>query len=196
MKGMMEMHNIAIVVFSVLLLCLLGCSSGIRPDPGPWNSDDAELVAENLISDALFATWYRDFATKNKEKPRVRLGEVTVRTNGETVSTAFFMKQIEDGLINSGKIRVIQSQKEANDTRKEIDDASKHSGNNTPDAGKENAADFILRGEMTVQDHMEGPREIRAYIVSLNLTHIQTGDKVWQKTEKIKKYIEKKNTKW
>lgn len=163
---------------------------------GKWNDADAEQVSQKMISEALSRPWLNEFIAAKKRNPKVRLSEVKVRTNGDTVSTAFFMKAIEDDFINSGKISVIQSKEEAALSRSEIDDATKHSANNTPEAGKENAGDFILRGEITVQDDIEGQRGVKAYAISLNLTNIQSGDKVWQKTEKIKKYVEKKNARW
>lgn len=164
---------------------------------GNWNDTDARQVAQTLISDALGRPWLDNFIKKNNRNPKIRVSEVIVRATGESVNTAMFIKKMEEEFINSGKIDVVQSRVEAKNTRSEVDDAQKHSGENTPEAGKETAADFILSGEVSTQHDTEGQRSVKSYIVALTLINQQSGGKVWQKAnDDIKKDVQKKNAKW
>jgi PBP1b-binding outer membrane lipoprotein LpoB len=58
--------------------------------------------------------------------------------------------------------------------------------------GREQGADYMMTGEInTIQDR-EGGRQVTYYQADLNLTNIETNEKVWLGQKKIKKLIERK----
>ena len=49
----------------------------------------------------------------------------------------------------------------------------------------------MLIGSIKSQIDTEGRRQIRYYQIDLELIHLETNEKVWIDTHKIKKYIQK-----
>lgn len=58
--------------------------------------------------------------------------------------------------------------------------------------GLENGADFMLQGTVNSIVDQAGKEKTVYYQIDLELTNIQTNDKVWIGDKKIKKYIGKK----
>jgi PBP1b-binding outer membrane lipoprotein LpoB len=163
---------------------------------GRWNDTDSRKVAETLVTSSLQKSWCDAFTAKNSRKPVVRLGKVVVRSNGDDISTEIFLNDLRRAFVNSGKITVVQNKVEAAQTRDEIQEQADFAGSNRKKAAQETGADFLLKGVINVQDDIEGKKGVKFYSVDLDLTDIQSGEMVWTDNKKIKKIVERSNTKW
>ena len=55
-------------------------------------------------------------------------------------------------------------------------------------------ADFILVGEITSIEDIEGNREVIYYQIDLNLTDLESNERVWIGQHRIKKFVERSRT--
>jgi hypothetical protein len=53
-------------------------------------------------------------------------------------------------------------------------------------------ADFILMGDITAIEDVEGGREVVLYQVDLNLTDLETNLRTWVGQKKLKKFIQRR----
>lgn len=189
------------------LMVATGCGPNttvIREQPnkvldnsGDWNDSDAKQVFNNLMSDVLARPWLERFVKENKRNPKIKVSEVVVRASGEKINTSMILKKMVADFVNSDKVEVVASGQELRAARADVEDAQKHSSTNTPEAGKEDAADYVLTGEISTQHDTEGQRSIKTYIVALSLVHQQTKKIVWQGSDdSIKKDVIKKNARF
>jgi uncharacterized protein (TIGR02722 family) len=163
---------------------------------GKWNDTDSRLVAEEMISDCLSRVWITDFAAAKGRKPVVIVGNIRNLSN-EHINTETFATDFERELINSGKVRFVAAKDQREELRDERRDQQKYSSEETfKKFGKEVGADFMLLGTIsTISDQIEGKR-VQFYQTDLELINIETNEKVWIGTKKIKKEVEQKNLKW
>ena len=155
---------------------------------GRWNDVDAKQTANEMISKSLSAGWIDRFIGKNSKNPSIVLGKVIARAgDSEVISTAVFMKEIRKEFVNSGKIDVLDEDKES--TRSELADqagmAAKGKG-----MGVEDAADFMLKGSINVQNDQEGRQSVKFYVVDLEITDVQTRKIIWTERTSIRKEVE------
>lgn len=156
---------------------------------GRWNDTDAKLVAEEMIKDVLDRPWRTNFEMKNGKKPVVIIGQVKNKTS-EHIDAGFFIKSMERTFINSGTVSVVQSGEERNEVRDERNDQQTFSSEETRKKwGKEKGADFMLNGViMSVVDQYKKQKTVK-YQVNLELTNLETNEKVWIGEKEIKKFI-------
>jgi uncharacterized protein (TIGR02722 family) len=156
---------------------------------GRWNDTDAKLVAEEMIKDVLDRPWRSNFEMKNGKKPVVIIGQVKNKTS-EHIDAGFFIKSMERTFINSGTVTVVQSGEERNEVRDERNDQQTFSSEETRKKwGKEKGADFMLNGViMSVVDQYKKQKTVK-YQVNLELTNLETNEKVWIGEKEIKKFI-------
>ena len=156
---------------------------------GRWNDTDAKLVAEEMIKDVLDRPWRTNFEMKNGKKPVVIIGQVRNKTS-EHIDAGFFIKSMERTFINSGTVSVVQSGEERNEVRDERNDQQTFSSEETRKKwGKEKGADFMLNGViMSVVDQYKKQKTVK-YQVNLELTNLETNEKVWIGEKEIKKFI-------
>ncbi|HAT09802.1 MAG TPA: hypothetical protein DCS97_04260 [Planctomycetes bacterium] len=176
---------------------LTGCGGKtvIRTDPnatkelsGKWNDVDAKDVATALIPKALGAGWIDAFIAKNNRNPKMILGKVVARADGEVIATDAFLQEIRSEFVNSGKVDIIDEDKEQ--TRSELADQAAFAAQGK-EMAKEDAADFMFKGKIVVQNDQEGRESVKFYVVSLEITDIQTRRVVWQPPpKKIRKEVE------
>ncbi|HOD66479.1 MAG TPA: penicillin-binding protein activator LpoB [candidate division Zixibacteria bacterium] len=195
-----------LLVVLALAALAIGCGGGqtvTRLDPGgttdlsgKWNETDARLVAEEMIADALARPWLMNFVEKNGEKPVVTVGTIRNKTN-EHIDTEVFTADFERELINSGNVRFVGSHDERYEVREERQDQAEFASEETRKLlHDELGADFILLGAIkTITDAVEG-RSTVFYQTDLELINIETNEKVWIGTKKIKKGIAQSGTKW
>lgn len=176
-------------------LTLTGCGgvqvtrteSGAAKDlSGRWNDVDAKTVAADLIQKATSDPWADSFKTKNNRNAIVKLGKVQVRTDGETVATGIFLKEIRKVFVKSGKVDV---KDDASETRAELADQSAFAEKGK-EMGKELAPDFLLKGTIEVQNDQAGRESVKFYVVTLELTDNQTGRIIWTDDTKIRKEVD------
>ncbi len=156
---------------------------------GNWNDTDSRMTAETMVADLLSAGRLMDFEEETGRKPVVVVGEVWNKTH-ELISTDTFIKDIERAFINSGKVRVVQAGQAREQLRNERADQQQFAAPETMARwGKELGADFIMQGVInSIIDQVEGEKVVY-YQVDLELTHIETSEKIWIGTEKIKKIV-------
>jgi uncharacterized protein (TIGR02722 family) len=195
----------AVVV--LLALCLtLACGSSrkvYRIDPetqtdlsGKWNDTDARLVAEEMVSDCLSRVWLTNWAAQAGEKPIVTVGTIRNRSS-EHIDTETFTTDFERELLNSGQVRFVATTHQRDDIRDErLDQQEWASLETVKRIRNETGADFVLLGGIkSITDEIEGTRVV-FYQTDLEMIDIESMEKVWIGTKKIKKEISKKKTKW
>ncbi len=192
----------------VLLIGLLavigvtGCSTKvIRKDPaevvdfsGRWNDTDARMTAEEMIRACTSAPWVSLFNKEKGRDPVVIVGSVLNRTH-EHIETSVFVKDLENSLINSGKVRFVADSSARSEVRAERQDQQVNAREETrARLIQETGADFMLQGTVnSVKDETRGKYAI-LFQVNLELVDLSTNEKVWSGQEKIKKVV--KNPKY
>lgn len=181
-------------------LALSACSHGpvTRVDPrstidlsGHWNDADANQVADKMIAESLRNGWADRFASGHAgQTPVVRLYPIRNRSD-DHVNELFFTKQVEQSLLQSGRVRVVEAFEEAGDNRFERGDQGQFASPQTQHPEHmETGADYVLNGWVVTQNDAAEGAEVRAYLVTMELSNTTTNEKVWLGTHQIKKLIE------
>lgn len=156
---------------------------------GRWNDTDSRLVSEEMVKDGLSRTWLTDFLEEEGKKPTVIVGLVKNKTS-EHINTETFIKDIEREFINSGKVKLVQGGEAREELRKERADQNDFASiSTTKKWGLERGADFMMQGTVNSITDSNGKEKIVYYQVDLELTHLETNEKVWIGSKKIKKLI-------
>ena len=108
----------------------------------------------------------------------------------ELINTETFIKDVEREFINSGKVKVVQAGESREELRMERANQQEFASPETVKKwGRQKGADFILQGVLnSIVDTIEN-RKVVFYQIDLELTDIETNEKVWIGTKKIKKFI-------
>ena len=196
----MIMNNLkmAMLVLLASTLTLGACRSKkvTRIDPaeqtdlsGRWNDTDSRLVSNEMIQDALSRPWRQNYAQEMGKAPTIIVGEVLNNTH-EIIPTETFIKDMEKAFINSGMVSVVQSGEFRKQLREEREDQQTYSSKETmKQFGLEKGADYMLTGVMSSIVDKEGRNKIVFYQVDLELTDLETNEKVWIGDKKIKKAV-------
>ncbi len=156
---------------------------------GRWNDTDSRMVAEQIIDDCLNHTWINDHGIDTGGKPVVIVGAIKNKSN-EHIATQTFVSDIEKAFINSGKVRTVSSADERSEIREERADQSANAAIETiKRMGRELGADYMMTGMINTIEDREGGKQIMFYQTDLTLTKIESNEKVWIGTKKIKKFI-------
>ena len=180
-------------------LAILGCVSTVkRLDSssqtdlsGRWNDTDSRLVAEEMVAEITRRPWLREYTDSTGRKPVLVVGIVKNKSH-EHIATDAFIRDIEREVLNLGQIRIVQAGDDREQLRAERagqqDFASPES---TKKWGREVGADFILQGLVTSIVDTNQRESAVYYQVDLELTSIETSEKVWIGTKKIKKLVKR-----
>ena len=158
---------------------------------GRWNDTDSRLVAEQMIGEVFNHPWADDFIAQNGKKPVVIVG--TIRNmSSEHLETGVFAKDIERELVNSGKVKFVANANERGELRQERLEQQQFSTEETAKRlAAETGADFMLKGSIKTQMDIEGRQQVKFYQTDLELINIESNEKVWIGTKKIKKLVKK-----
>lgn len=187
---------IALSTIGVLISTSCGNRKIERIDPntatdisGRWNDTDSKLVAEEMTKDVLNRPWISTFEKKANRKPVVIIGSVRNKTS-EYIDATGFIKNMEVAFINEGRVSVVQSADERNQVRDERNDQQTFSSEETKKKwGKEKGADFMMNGVITsITDEYKKMKTV-AYQINLELTDLETNEKVWIGQKQIKKTV-------
>ncbi|MBJ7428713.1 MAG: penicillin-binding protein activator LpoB [Candidatus Methylacidiphilales bacterium] len=187
---------IALSTIGVLISTSCGNRKIERIDPntatdisGRWNDTDSKLVAEEMTKDVLNRPWIGAFEKKANRKPVVIIGSVRNKTS-EYIDATGFIKNMEVAFINEGRVSVVQSADERNQVRDERNDQQTFSSEETKKKwGKEKGADFMMNGVITsITDEYKKMKTV-AYQINLELTDLETNEKVWIGQKQIKKIV-------
>lgn len=183
-------------------LTISGCSSTqvqrvnentVTDLSGRWNETDSRLTAEEITAELMEHAWYSTYASENAGKKPVIIVGMIVNKSHEHISTETFSKDIEKAIINSGRMKLVQAGNMREEVRAERADQQNFASQSTMKKfGLENGADFMLQGTINSIVDQAGKEKTVYYQIDLELTNIQTNDKVWIGDKKIKKYIGKK----
>lgn len=166
---------------------------------GYWNDVDANLVAKEMVSDALNNPWASNYQQEHGgAKPVVKLMGVIKRTDDRNVNTDYFAKQLERQLLNSGRVRVVAAWGQDNinvvEKARQADHASDDS---VKSQGNEQGADFTLQTVVNSQNETDGAgKQVRAYLVNMELVNVETNEKVWIGEKMIRKVVDQAATSW
>jgi penicillin-binding protein activator len=184
-------------------LLLAGCSTKVTRVSsdstidltGKWNDTDSRLTAQEMVRDALAGPWYPKFAGGGKT-PRVIVGEVRNKSH-EHISTEAFIKDIQRALTNSGKVEFVASKSERDQIREEKADQAGNAAVETRQAaGEESGAELMMIGSLNSIVDQEGGKAVVYYQVNLELVEIESHKKLWIGDKKIKKYVQRSETKF
>ncbi|MEN3013152.1 MAG: penicillin-binding protein activator LpoB [Endomicrobiia bacterium] len=202
------MKNILQMIFLIVICCFIFNSCATTPTvtridvseqidlSGEWNDTDSQLVAAEMIKDALSRPWIDEFVSKKKQKPRIIVGTVKNRSH-EHINTQTFVKDLERELINSGRVVFVASKEERQEIREEKLDQMMHASAATrKQLGEEWGADFILQGQINTILDQAGNKTVKYYQVELEMVNILTHEKVWIGQKKIKKLVERPRTRF
>lgn len=194
------MRNALLSTVLVAVLSLTACDTQrkvtrINPSEqtdlsGRWNDTDSRLVAEEMVKSALGQKWLVRFDERYHKEPVVIVGLIKNETS-EHINPETFIKDIEREFINSDQVRVVQAGEFREQLREERADQQKYASMETQKKwGKELGADFMMTGVMTsITDQYKKEKTV-SYQINLELTDLETNEKVWIGDKKIKKYIE------
>lgn len=155
---------------------------------GRWNDTDSRITAENLSEQILTANWITDFVqTNNGNKPVIIVGLIRNKSH-EHIESEPFTKEIERALIKRQKARVVQGGKMREELRAERADQQTNASVSTMKKfGLETGADFMLQGSINSIVDAHKRKKVTYYQIDLELTNLQTNEKVWIGDSKIKK---------
>ncbi len=194
---------LAIAAAACLPLALTGCGTKVTRVThdstidltGKWNDTDSRLTAEEMVRDCLSAAWYNKY-TGSGTTPRVIVGTVRNKSH-EHISTETFVNDMQRALINSGKVEFVADKSERDEIRDEKADQSENSSvESRQSIGEESGADLMLIGSLNSIVDQEGGKAVVFYQVNLELVEIETHKKLWIGDKKIKKFVERSNTKF
>lgn len=195
-------RSLAMLAVTVLIVGCGGSTQVTRLEPetmvdlsGFWNDSDSRLVADALIDDAMTFPWARQFMQQNSgEVPAVIFGFVRNRT-AEHIAVNTFVRDMEAAFLRSGLARVVADPEQRDQIRAEREDQQVNASAATRARMRnELGADFMLVGEITSIEDVEGNREVIYYQVDLNLTDLESNERVWIGQHRIKKYVERSRT--
>jgi uncharacterized protein (TIGR02722 family) len=163
----------------------------VKDVSGHWNDTDSRLVAEEMISDCLARPWYSQAQADLGKNPTVIVGTVKNQSS-EHIATDTFVENLQQALINSGKVNFVASKSERDEVRDERADQDTHSSEETRNAnGQETGANFMLTGIISSIVDQEGGKAVVFYQTNLKLLNVKTHQIVWNGQKKIKKFVKR-----
>ena len=193
---MRKFTNSFLIVVAIALVssCANRTVTRVSPDQqidlsGRWNDTDSKLVAEEMINDVLSRPWREEFFQGTGKKPVVIVGMIQNKTT-EHIEPETFIKDVEREFINSGMVRVVQNSVFREKLREERADQNEFASPETQSKwGRELGADFMMFGVITSVTDSYKNEKVVSYKVNLELTNLETNEKVWIGDKEIKKYI-------
>lgn len=184
------------LVASLIFLTACANRKVTRIDPnqqtdlsGRWNDSDSRLVANELITQILTGAWRTNFEQKYNRKPVLIVGSIKNKST-EQIDPITFIKDLEKASINSGTVSIVQSGEERNQLREERNEQQTFSSEDSKKKwGREKGADFMINGVISsIVDQHKNQKTVY-YQINLELTDLETNEKVWIGDKKIKKAI-------
>ncbi|MDN5353851.1 MAG: penicillin-binding protein activator [Candidatus Cloacimonadota bacterium] len=163
---------------------------------GRWNDTDSRLVAQKMINGMIQRPWIDNFVQNHGRKPVVIVGNIR-NLSSEHIQTDTFISDIEREFVNSGRLKFVASSEERQQIRSERMQQQSYSSMETAKRlAAETGADFMLTGSIKTQIDAADGKQAKFYQVDLELINLETNEKVWMDTQKIKKLVEQKKAKW
>jgi uncharacterized protein (TIGR02722 family) len=168
----------------------------VKDVSGGWNDTDAQMVAQEMITDCLNSGWYPKYLTQKGKEPVVIVGTV-VNNTMEHISTGVCVEEVQRALINSGKVEFVASAAERGEIRAERLDQDEFASEETRKAfGREVGADFMLSGVLNSVVDKASNKAVVFYQANLKLINLETNQIVWNGQKQIKKYVKNSKVSW
>jgi len=157
---------------------------------GRWNDTDSRLASEALTEQILNGDWLTDFMQANQgNKPVLIVGLVRNKSQ-EHIDAETFIKDIEKAIIKGQRAKIVSGGEMREELRAERQEQQTNASNSTVKKfGLETGADFMLQGTISSIVDAYKKEKVIYYQIDLELTNIQTNEKVWIGDKKIKKFI-------
>ncbi len=200
----MKKSQFLITLTLVAFIAITGCKTKVKRVgidqtidlSGRGNDTDSQLVSAEMISDLSSRPWIEQHTAKNGQKPIVIVGTVRNKSS-EHIETETFTKNLERELINSGRVKFVANSSERGELRQERKEQQTWSREATQKRlAAETGADYMLQGGIKTIVDQEGKEQVIFYQVDLEMIHLESNEKVWIGSKKIKKYIKKSSRKW
>ena len=160
---------------------------------GAWNDTDSQLVAREMVEDALSRAWISKFVKAEGKDPAVIVGKIR-NLSHEHINTNTFIADMERELINSGEVQFVAAASAREAIREERGDQDLNATEETrKKMGQEYGSDYMMQWQINTIIDVDGTTQVRFYQVNLELISIKDNRKVWIGQKKIKKLV--KNSK-
>lgn len=155
-----------------------------------FNDTDARLVWQGMVNDATFRGWIDRWKSEHGgNRPIMIVGPITNKSQ-DYIDTGLFTMNFEREMLNTGHVRVVSMRDQRGALR---DERLQGQEWNSPETRKlmkiELGADLMLMGNIidVVQRSLDNRQLTKYYQVGLELTNIETNEKVWMGNVEIKK---------
>jgi penicillin-binding protein activator len=156
---------------------------------GRWNDSDSRMVAQEMINDVLNRPWLSRFENRNNRVPVLIVADVKNRTH-EHIDAETFMRNMERELLNSGMIRLVQGREFRESVREERADQQEFASPETMARWqRELGADYMFTGTINSIVDQHRRQRVVYYQVNLELTDMETNEKVWIGEKQIRKVV-------
>jgi len=195
------MKKITGIVGAVLLLLLISsCASTPKVSridastqtdlSGYWNDTDIRIVCRTLIDSCLNSARIDQVRRDKKRTPTVIIGRFR-NDSSEHIDTEIITINMRNAIINNGKLEFVTSGDTRDDIRAERQDQQSNASEDTAASlAKEIGADFMLTGSVKTIVDRAGNQTARTYLVTAELTDIETNRIIWSdQNSEIKKII-------
>lgn len=166
-----------------------------------FNATDAHQMAEYLINDVLNDKrgWIPNAAAQNAAagqsdpRPLVILGNVKNDTDDSTINMEMVTNQVQEELLNSGRVRVFAARDAREELRAERFDTEFADPATVLKKANEKKARFMIMGKLLNSTQVSGDGRTKDvyYELRLEMTDIETTEKVWIRTARSRKLSER-----
>ncbi len=159
-----------------------------RPLAIGLNDSDAQRIVEVMTADALSRPWIDAFRAGHPRNPIIAVGEIKNKSD-DYLQTELVTKQLEAELLNSGRVSVLAERDLRAQLRQERTDTEFTDPAFIKNMKGEHQVDYLMTGVIAYDREIsrDRARETGAYQMTLELTDISSLQKVWIKSEKVKK---------
>jgi uncharacterized protein (TIGR02722 family) len=193
-----------LLITAAVLAVLSSCASGpkrVSPSAqidlsGYWNDTDVRIVCRSFIDDIAENPRFNETIKTFKSRPKVLVGRFA-NNSDEQIDTGIITSVMEDVIFNSGRLDFVAGGALRDTIRAErLDQLEWVSEETAAGLGRETGADFLLTGSVKTIVDRRGNESTRTYFVTSELTNIESGERVWMKTNsEIKKYMKRPKNK-
>jgi uncharacterized protein (TIGR02722 family) len=155
-----------------------------------FNDNDARQVWQGMVNDSTFRGWIGRWQQEHGgNRPIMIVGPIKNNTQ-DYINMNLFTRNFEREMLNTGNVRVVSMRDQRGDLR---DERLQGQEWNSPETRKmmknELGADLMLMGDVNdvVERSLDNRQVSKYYQVNLELTNIETNEKVWIGSVEIKK---------
>ncbi len=155
-----------------------------------FNDNDARQVWQGMSNDSTFRGWIGRWQSEHGgNRPIMLVGPIKNNTQ-DYINMNLFTRNFEREMLNTGNVRVVSMRDQRGDLR---DERLQGQEWNSPETRKlmknELGADLMLMGDVNdvVERSLDNRQVSKYYQVNLELTNIETNEKVWIGSVEIKK---------